>query len=85
MVKSESVESNGEIARSRGGEDDFVNAINTRQLDRMSVVGGGQVKPVLLGYAGAFWPGGLTNIVGRHPLFAVPRIFIEPALWVLFP
>lgn len=42
-------------ARSRGGDDDFVNAINTRQLDRMSVVGGGQVKLVLLGYARAFW------------------------------
>lgn len=76
-----------EIARSRGGDDDFVNAINTRQLDRMSVVGGGQVKPVLLGYARAFWPPRLAPSPQRRPpspLFVVPRIFIEPAYGCYF-
>lgn len=55
LDKSQEPNMQDRTARSRGGDDDFVNAINTRQLDRMSVVGGGQVKPVLLGYARAFW------------------------------
>lgn len=50
----------------------------------MSVVGGGQVKPVLLGYARAFRPPRPLLNVGRRPLFVVPRIFIEPAYGCYF-
>jgi hypothetical protein len=55
-------------------------AINTRRLDRMSVDGGGQVKPVLLGYtryvlASCCAPRAASELSARAP--SVPRIFIE--------
>lgn len=77
-----------EYAGSRDRDDDFVNAINTRQLDRMSVVGGGQVKPVLLGYARAFWPPRpLASSPQRRPPSSLRRSahIYRARLWMLFP
>lgn len=74
-------------SRSRDRDDDFVNAINTRQLDRMSVVRGGQVKPVLLGYARAFWPPRLASSPQRRPPSSLRRSahIYRARLWMLFP
>lgn len=73
-------------ARSRGGGDDFVNAINTRPV-RSNV--GRRWRPSKARSSGlrsrffASSSRGLTN-VGRRPLFVVPRIFLEPAYGCYF-